>query len=112
MKEKCYICEKGDLESKKVDYELYGVKLGKFNAEVCNRCGETFFDEDVSKKMTEIAKKKGLFGLQTKTKIGQSGTTLDVRLPKRIIEFFDLKKGEEVELYPEGKDKLVISIES
>jgi antitoxin component of MazEF toxin-antitoxin module len=64
----------------------------------------------VSKKMTEIAKSKGIWGLQTKTKIGQAGTTLDIRLPKKIIDFLNLKKGKEVEVYPEGKDKLVISI--
>ena len=110
MKEKCYICEKGNLRKEKVDYKLYGISLGKFNAEVCSKCGENFFEESVSKKMTEIAKKKGLWGLQTKTKIGQSGTTLDIRLPKRVIDFFNLKKGKEVEVYPEGKNKLVISI--
>lgn len=110
MAEKCYICEKGSLKEEKVDYKLYGVSIGKFDAEVCDKCGETFFDENTSQKMTEIAKKKGLWGLQTKTKIGQSGTTLDIRLPKRIIEFLNLKKGKEVEIYPEGKDKLVISI--
>ena len=110
MKQKCYICEKGTLRKEKVDYKLYGVELGKFNAEVCDKCSEVFFDEEVSKKMTQIAKKKGLWGLQTKTKIGQSGTTLDIRLPKRIIDFFNLRKGKEVEVYPEGKNKLVISI--
>nr|MCK4930003.1 YgiT-type zinc finger protein [Nanoarchaeota archaeon] len=110
MKKKCYICEKGSLTKKKVDYKLYGISIGKFEAEICDKCGETFFDEDVSRKMTEIAKKKGLWGLQAKTKIGQSGTTLDIRLPKRIITFLNLKKGKEVEVYPEGKNKLVISI--
>ena len=110
MEEKCYICEKGRLTKKRVDYNLYGVNIGKFNAEVCDKCGEIFFDEDTSKRMTEIAKKKGLWGLQTKTKIGQAGTTLDVRLPKKIIEFLNLKKGKEVEIYPEGKNRIVISI--
>ena len=110
MKEKCYICESGNLTKKKVDYKLYGTNIGKFYAEVCDKCGEIFFDENTSKKMTEIAKKKGLWGLQTKTKVGQAGTTLDIRLPKRIIEFLNLKKGKEVEIYPEGKNKLIISI--
>ena len=110
MVEKCYICEKGNLTKQKVDYKLYGVSIGKFDAEVCSKCNETFFDEKTSKNMTEIAKKSGLWGLQTKTKIGQAGTTLDIRLPKRIIDFLNLKKGKEIEIYPEGKDKLVISI--
>lgn len=110
MKEKCYICAKGSLEKETVDYKLYGVNIGKFDAEVCGKCGEIFFNEETSRKMTQIAKRKGIWGLQTKTKIGQSGTTLDIRLPKRIIDFFKLKKGREVEVYPEGKNKLVVSI--
>ena len=93
-----------------MDYSLYGIILGKFNAEVCNKCREVFFDEETSKKMTQLAKEKGLWGLQTKTKIGQAGTTLDIRLPKKIIDFLNLQKGKEIEIYPEGKNKLVISI--
>ena len=88
---KCYLCEKGVLKVKEVPYTIYGEPVGNFKGEVCEQCGETFFDEDVSKKMTEIAKKKGLWGLQAKTKIGQAGTTLDIRLPKRIIESLPIK---------------------
>ena len=58
--------------------------------------------------MTESAKKKGLWGLNAESKIGQSGTTLDIRLPKKIIEFMNLKKGESIKIYPEGKNKIVI----
>ena len=104
------MCEKGNLTKKKADYSLYGVILGKFNAEACDKCGELFFDEETSKRMTRLAKEKGLWGLQTKTKIGQAGTTLGIRLPKKIINFLNLQKGKEVEIYPEGKNKLVISI--
>ena len=110
MAEKCYICEKGNLNKKLVDYKLYGFSLGKFQAEVCDKCGEIFFDEDTSKKMTETAKRNGLWGLQARTKIGQAGTTLDIRLPKKIINFLKLKKGKEVDIYIEGRDKLVVSI--
>ena len=108
--EKCYICEKGNLKKKKVDYSLYGELIGKFNAEVCDKCGETFFSEEVSEKITEIAKKKGLFGLEAKTKIGQAGSTLDIRLPKKIIAYMKLKKGEEIKLIPESKNKLIIQV--
>lgn len=109
MTEKCYICERGTLEKRKIDYVLYGQNLGKFDAEVCSKCGEQFFEENVSKNMTQAAKKKGLWGLQAKTKIGQAGSTLDIRLPKKIINFLNLRKGEEVEIYPEGKNKLIVS---
>ena len=107
---KCYLCGKGKLVKKKVDYVLYGQPLGKYDAEVCSQCGEEFYDEKTFDKMTAKAKEKGLWGLQAKTKIGQSGTTLDIRLPKRIIDYLKLKKGKEVIVYPESKHRLVVEI--
>ncbi len=103
----CWECGK-KMKIKKVDYSLYGIKIGKFPAKVCEKCNETYFSEETSKKMTGIAKKKGLWGLQAKTKIGQAGSTLDIRLPKKIIDFLNLKKGEEVTIYPEDKNKIII----
>ena len=104
----CYICEKGTLKAKKVPYTLYGEHVGDFKAEVCDACGETFFAEEISKEITNAAKEKGLWGLGAKTKIGQSGNTLDIRLPKKIIDFFKLKKGEEVSVYPESRRRIVV----
>ena len=106
------ICEEcgGKIIRKKVDHLYLGEFIGKFPAEVCQKCGETIFDEGVSRKMTEIVKSKGLWGLGARTKIGQVGTSLDVKINKRISEFMNLKKGKEVEVYPESRDKLVISV--
>ena len=50
---KCYLCNKGELEKKKADFSLYGKLIGKFDAEVCNTCHETFFDEGSSEKIDE-----------------------------------------------------------
>ena len=110
LMESCYLCETGELHKKKVSYELDGVHVGYFDAEVCSACHETFFDEATSRKITEQTKKKGLWGLSATTKIGKVGTALDVRLPKKIIDFMELKKGEEVTVYPEDKNKLVIEV--
>ena len=96
------------MSKKKVDYALYGVKVGKFPALVCPKCGETYFSEETSKKITKITKDKGLWGLGIKTKIGQAGSTLDIRLNKKIIDFMNLKKGEELSIYPENRNKLII----
>ena len=95
---------------KKVDYSLYGMSMGKFPAEVCPNCDETYFSEETSRDITKIAKEKGLWGLGTKTKIGQAGSTLDIRLNKKLIKFMGLKKGEEVTVYPENKNKLIVTI--
>ena len=107
---KCYICEKGELNSVKTPYRLYGEYIGDFDAEQCSICKEVFYSEDTSRKMTEVVKKKGLWGLNAESKIGQSGTTLDVRLPKRVIDFMKLKKGAHVKIYPEDKKRLVIEV--
>src|SRR3989344_4570765 len=108
--EKCYICEKGNLKYERVPYKLYGELIGNFDAEVCDKCGEVFFDEETSRKITAATKAKNLWGLGARTKIGQAGSTLDIRLPKKIIEFLKLKKGKEISIYPESKNRLVVEV--
>ncbi|MBI3032270.1 YgiT-type zinc finger protein [Candidatus Woesearchaeota archaeon] len=108
-KNKCWECDNKMVE-KQVDYILYGVAIGTFPALVCDHCNETYFSEETSRKITEITKQKGLWGLQARTKVGQAGNTLDIRLPKKIIEFTHLSKGAEVTITPENKNKIVITL--
>ena len=70
MRTKCDECG-GKIIKKKIEYCIFGVSLGKFTADVCEKCGETCFDENTSRKMTQIAKEKGLWNLETKTKVGK-----------------------------------------
>lgn len=109
-KMKCYVCEKGNLAKKKVDHKMLDIEVGKFDAEVCASCGEIFFDEETSQKITQKTKELGLWGLESKTKIGMVGTALDIRLSKRIAEFLKLKKGEDVLVYPESKKVIKIEL--
>ncbi len=104
---KCPICNKGKLVRKKVKEYVFGELIGEFPADVCNHCGESFMDEAVVKQIEDIAKKKGLFGLEKKTKISKSGNSLAVRIPKKISEYLKLKKDTEVYIHPE-RNKLVI----
>ena len=104
----CYVCNKGKLVKKKVDFKVYGISLGKFDAEVCGKCGEAYFSGTVSDEMDTIAKKKGLWGLEATTKVGKVGNSIDIKLNKRIVDFAGLKKGEEVRIYPEGRNKIII----
>jgi len=106
------ICEKcgGKIIHKKVDYILLGQNLGKFPADVCTKCGEQVFDEEVSEKIDVIAKQKGLWGLQAKTRVGKVGNSFNILINSKIARFLELKKGEEVTVYPESKDKLVITV--
>ncbi|MBI5066097.1 hypothetical protein HZA97_07715 [Candidatus Woesearchaeota archaeon] len=105
----CWDCGKKMIK-KNVEYSLYGILIGKFPALVCDNCKETLFSEETSKKITQLVKEKGLWGLQAKTKVGQAGKTLDIRLPKKIIDFVKFKKGTEVTITPESQNKIVITV--
>ncbi len=106
---KCEECG-GKITNKKVDFSLYGQSLGKFPAEVCSKCGETCFSEEVSDQIDRIAKEKGLWGLDLRTKVSKAGDSLMIRINKKIADFMDLHKGEEVRLHPKNKRKLIIEI--
>ena len=107
MELKCDECG-GRIVRKKVDYLFLGENLGKFDAKVCAKCGETLFEEDASRKITEVAKAKGLWNLSAKAKVGKVGGSIAVTINKKIAEFIKLKKGEEVRVYPENKNRIVI----
>lgn len=107
---KCYICGKGELKKKIIPYKLYGIEVGKYKGEKCTKCGEVFYNEEEFDRMTKKVKELGLWGLETKTKVTKVGNSLDIRINKKIVEFLNIKQGEEVTVYPESKGKLVITI--
>jgi len=107
---KCPICEE-DLERKNVPYTVGDVKLGTFEADICSSCGEIFFTEKSSDAIDKKAREFGLWGLERKGKIGYSGNSLIVRIPKKVAEFMKLKKGGGILIKPEDKKRLVIEIE-
>lgn len=61
IRRKCDECG-GKLAEKMVDFNVDGILIGKFKAEVCIKCGEEVFSEKVSKAIERETKKKGLFG--------------------------------------------------
>ena len=105
--EKCPICGKGKLKKSTIKEYMFGVYLGKFPAEICTKCNESFTDSETMKKIENIAKQKGIWGLGKKSKIIMAGNSLAVRIPKKIAEFLKLKSGEETYIHPENK-KLII----
>jgi len=105
---KCYLCEQGTMKRTKAPFSMYGILLGEFEADVCNMCKEVVFTEIASDEIDQIAKEKGLWGLESKTKVGKVGNSIDVKIAKNLAEFTGLKKGEEVRIYPESKNKLII----
>lgn len=106
----CYECGKRALKRKMVDYHYHGISLGKFLGEVCRSCGETFFKAEASTEIEGAAKKAGVWGISSITKVGRSGNNLDVRITNRLANFVGLAKGKEVMVRPEGKNRLVIEV--
>jgi len=49
------------------------------------------------------AKEIGLWGLEKRGKIGYSGNSLIIRIPKKVVDFMELKKGANIIIKPEGK---------
>lgn len=106
----CYKCEKAKFEKRKVDFIQLGLHLGKFDALVCPLCNETVFEGKVSKLIEEKAKEAGIWGLARKTRIGTSGSSLDVKVPKAIADILQLRKGQEVLIEPTKKNKIEITV--
>ena len=104
----CDECRKGKMIKKHIDYVLLGVKLGKFDAFVCQHCGETVFSGGTFAEIEKIAKAKGIWGLARKTRIGTSGNALDVKLPKSLVGFMHLEKGQEVTIEPVDQKKFQV----
>jgi len=93
-----------------VEYKIYGKTIGKFNALVCESCGEQWFDEETAKEIEQKERASGLFGLSRETKIGYSGNSLIIRIPKELANFMGIKKETNVVLYPEDKNKFCVAI--
>jgi len=106
---KCPECG-GKIEEKEISYILLGIDLGKFPTLICSKCKKQFYEEDVIDNIDRVAKAKGLWGLEHRTKLNELGNSLAVRLSKNQIDFGKLKKGEDVLVYPESKNRFIIEV--
>lgn len=107
---RCPVCEKGTLHKGTVKETLFGIELGEFEGEICDKCNETFLAEAAMKEIETKAKSIGLWGLSKKVKIVRTGNSLSIRIPAQIARYLKLKEGEEVVLYPEGPEKIIVDI--
>lgn len=108
---KCPLCE-GRLKAEKVPYSFAGKTLGRFAAEVCQKCGETFFMEEGWDEIEAASKRAGLWGIGRRAKIGYSGHSLIVRIPAELAEAAHFKRGTTVYLQPAGQGKLLVESEA
>lgn len=108
--DKCDECGQGTVKQKKVDYLLLGQNLGKYDAVVCDHCQETIFSGETFHLIEKKAREKGIWGIAAKTRIGTSGNALDVKLPKSIVDFMHLQKGQEVLIEPLDERKFQVNV--
>jgi len=106
----CDECKKGKMQKKKIEYTLLGVSLGTFDAHVCSFCDETIFEGKTFTEIEKAAKEKGVWAMAAKTRIGTAGNALDVRLPKQLVEFLNLRKGQEVVIEPVDKKRFQVTV--
>ncbi|MBI3050852.1 YgiT-type zinc finger protein [Candidatus Woesearchaeota archaeon] len=107
---KCYLCGKGKLEGMQVEHKLYGLVIGKYPAEVCDSCGEVFYDEKASEEIERDTKAKGLYGLSAKARVTQIGDSLGITISKPISRFLKLKKGDTALIRPESGRRIIIEL--
>jgi|SRR3989338_5434576 len=105
---KCAFC-KGELKEETIEHKEFGISLGKFQAKVCQKCGEPFYEESIVDKIQDKAKKFGLFGLVNRVRAAKVGNSIIIRIPKKTADFVNLKPGTEVIIHPEG-NKIIAEI--
>jgi len=103
------MCE-GKTEEKFVEHKEFGVLVGRFKAEVCTKCSETYYDDKTAAAIQQKSKQLGLFGLAKKAKVAEIGNSIAIRIPKEIAKFLKLKKGQEVTLMPQDKHDLHVQV--
>lgn len=96
------------MEKKDVPYSYAGTSLGKFSAEVCTHCRETYFTEDGWKAIERAAKARGVWGTARQVKVGQSGHSLILRIPASLAAAAHLKRGSMVYIELAGRGKILV----
>ena len=71
---------------------------------------KSFTDSETTRKIEQIAKKKGIWGLGAKTKITRTGNSLAIRIPKKLIDHLGLKEGDETYIHPDNNRLIMDNI--
>ena len=72
----------------------------------CLKCKEEFATSEQMHELSEQINTKFVF----KRPIINAGRSLAITIPKDLVEFYELKKGEKVSLIPEGKRTIKVEI--
>ena len=86
MTSRCPACGKGTLRPGAIHEEMFGVDLGTYPGEICDRCGESFQSSENMGKIAERAKELGIWGLASKkSRLRDLATRLLCESPPRLL---------------------------
>lgn len=101
----------GKLKKTVSNVEFFGIDFGPKPANVCTKCGSEYISQEVMEEIEREVKKRGLFGLERRSRVSKSGNSLVIRLPKEIVESLKIKRNAPVVIYPSERRRLVIEVE-
>ncbi|MBI2670539.1 hypothetical protein HYX18_00965 [Candidatus Woesearchaeota archaeon] len=102
----------GILKKSHTNVEFFGIDFGIKECEVCTKCDSEYLSDEVLDEIEQEVKKKKLFGLEKQAQITKSGNSLVVRIPPEIVKFSGIRYKDLVRIYPIGKKKIELEIES
>ena len=104
---KCVLCKSTaglKFEELKLDNGKITIKDSPYYK--CAKCGEEF---STAEQMQELSDQLNM-RFKFKRPIINAGRSLAVTLPADLVEFYNLKKGEKIELIPENRHELRIRV--
>lgn len=102
----------GVLKKSHTQVEFFGIDFGIRECEVCTKCATEYLGDETLDEIEMEVKKKKLFGLEQQTAITKSGNSLVIRLPPPLVKFAGLRHHDRIRLYPAGKNRIEIEIQS
>ena len=110
MRKAGYPCPCGgkvEWKREKIVYE--GIDCGVLDIESCRKCGNEYLPEESMSVVEKKLKGAGLWGVKRKeASLWRSGSSVLVRIPRDIAKELDLRPNEKVQIYTEGKNRLII----
>jgi len=98
-----HICHECGIKMEKKRFKLEGILVRGWK---CKKCHETILHPEDAQRVLVLNKLKA--GIPVK--VGELGSSLIVRLPKQIAEYYHIKAGKIVSLGVSGKHTIAIKI--
>ena len=100
----------GKLVKAPIEIEYFGVDFGIREGHVCTNCGDEYLTDELWQEVEDKAKELGIFGIEKKVKVRQSGNSLVITIPPEIAKYVGIVKETLVSLLPAGKRKVEMQI--